>query len=389
MVFTLPAVLRDLFRKTGKPLERCVELRPTSAGRQHVFADGSTVTLPNANRAATTRLLNQQFSDHAGDQWSAAMQAAGAHWNILRTHVANQPFSGRDAARLALRKATRATMRGTLRDFSREHFTNDKLRTLLDAHAWRLGADPARVPAALAALAYVEHTFGLWTIDGGADALIEAMTTRAQDRGTDIRLGTPAREVTHRDRRVTGVRTGDDVLAADIVISTVSAELEQADTSYPSALPRSVFSVIVDDDRRDPPETATIDDDTGTPTVTIDVLPDKAAAVRAVCAAADWQNPDVVAAHTARISDVVERRLGAAPRFRHVRTPADLGTQTGAPGGRVFGQSWLTTHNARSSPPNKERVEGHFRAGSAVHPGPTIPLTVMSADIVADLIGRA
>lgn len=36
----LPAVLRDLFRKTGRPLERELELVPLDPVREHRFADG-------------------------------------------------------------------------------------------------------------------------------------------------------------------------------------------------------------------------------------------------------------------------------------------------------------------------------------------------------------
>src|SRR3546814_20941783 len=37
----LPAVLRDLFRKSGRPLERELELVPLDPVREHRFEDGS------------------------------------------------------------------------------------------------------------------------------------------------------------------------------------------------------------------------------------------------------------------------------------------------------------------------------------------------------------
>ncbi|HEU0287890.1 MAG TPA: NAD(P)-binding protein, partial [Nocardioidaceae bacterium] len=43
--WTLPAVVRDLFRKSGRPLERVVELQPLSPGRRHIFPDGSELDL--------------------------------------------------------------------------------------------------------------------------------------------------------------------------------------------------------------------------------------------------------------------------------------------------------------------------------------------------------
>jgi len=48
----LPAVLRDLFRKSGRPLERELELVPLDPMREHRFEDGTVLPLPSGSRAA-------------------------------------------------------------------------------------------------------------------------------------------------------------------------------------------------------------------------------------------------------------------------------------------------------------------------------------------------
>src|SRR5512139_827023 len=48
----LPAVLRDLFRKSGRPLERELDLVPVEPMREHRFEDGSVLPLPSGSRAA-------------------------------------------------------------------------------------------------------------------------------------------------------------------------------------------------------------------------------------------------------------------------------------------------------------------------------------------------
>src|SRR3954449_11028523 len=48
----LPAVVRDLFRKSGRPAEREIDLVPLDVLREHRFADGSSVRLPFGSRAA-------------------------------------------------------------------------------------------------------------------------------------------------------------------------------------------------------------------------------------------------------------------------------------------------------------------------------------------------
>jgi phytoene dehydrogenase-like protein len=48
----LPAVIRDLFRKSGRPAERELELVPLDLIREHRFEDGTTLRLPGGSRAA-------------------------------------------------------------------------------------------------------------------------------------------------------------------------------------------------------------------------------------------------------------------------------------------------------------------------------------------------
>ena len=59
----LPGVLRDLFRKSGRPLERELDLVPQDVIREHRFADETSVTLrrdsvssgaPTSPRSPTT-----------------------------------------------------------------------------------------------------------------------------------------------------------------------------------------------------------------------------------------------------------------------------------------------------------------------------------------------
>lgn len=48
----LPAVIRDLFRKSGRPLERELELVPVDPIREHRFEDGSVLSMPSGSRSA-------------------------------------------------------------------------------------------------------------------------------------------------------------------------------------------------------------------------------------------------------------------------------------------------------------------------------------------------
>ncbi len=59
--FLLPAALRDLFRKSGRPLEAVLDLEPVIT--EHRFADGSSLRLPGGSRAAQLRAVAELSPD--------------------------------------------------------------------------------------------------------------------------------------------------------------------------------------------------------------------------------------------------------------------------------------------------------------------------------------
>ena len=76
-------------------------------------------------------------------------------------------------------------------------------------------------------------------------------------------------------------------------------------------------------------------------------------------------------------------------RWREIRTPADLERATRAPGGSIYGTSSNGARAAFLRPQNASPVPGLFLVGGSAHPGGGLPLVGMSAEIVANLVGRA
>jgi UDP-galactopyranose mutase len=64
---TLPAVVRDLFRKSGRPLEAELELNPCEPGRRHVFEDGTVLDLPLGSRGRQHEALESALGAVAPD----------------------------------------------------------------------------------------------------------------------------------------------------------------------------------------------------------------------------------------------------------------------------------------------------------------------------------
>lgn len=62
-------------------------------------------------------------------------------------------------------------------------------------------------------------------VEGGSEALVEAIATDIRNKGGRIHLGVPAHQVLSEDGKVTGIKAGEQTYLADAVISTVPTPL--------------------------------------------------------------------------------------------------------------------------------------------------------------------
>lgn len=438
-LITLPATIRDLFRKTGKPVESVLELRPLDQLAHYRFADGTTVDVPNTGVNDVAFAFQDAFGGRAGEQWRRFYERAEQTWDVVRTPFVESALEGpAPLLRLAASRPRDAALVApwrTLRRLGERSFDDPRLRVWLDRYATYSGSDPRKSPAVLSVVPYVEHAFGGWEVVGGVRRLVDAIYERAIDRGARVRTGAEAVAVTTAAGRVTGVRLADGtVMPADIVISDVDATVlysQLLDPPRPDAVrrvrratpsssgfvlllgirgrtpqlrrhtvlfgdsPDAEFDAIFGADARPPQR----------PTVYIsatadDAPPDCEAWFVLVNAprhgsgrgAIDWTAPgladryadDVLALMADRGVDVRDRLA-----VREIGTPADLETATGSPGGAIYGTSSNGWRAATLRPANRSPVPGLFLVGGSAHPGGGIPLVLMSAALVAEMIGRA
>lgn len=438
-LITLPATIRDLFRKTGKPVESVLELRPLEQLARYRFADGAVVDVPNTGVNDVAAAFQDAFGGRAGEQWRAFYERAERTWDVVRGPFVESALEGpAPLLRMASTRPRDARLVApwrTLRSLGERSFDDPRLRVWLDRYATYSGSDPRKSPSVLSVVPYVEHAFGGWEVVGGVRRLVDAMYERAADRGARVRTGAEVVAVTTSAGRVDGVRlAGGEVVHADIVVSDVDASvlygelLDRPQQSVVRQLRRATpsssgFVVLLALRGRTPDlrrHTVLFGDDTDAefdavfgahaqpprrPTIYIsatsdDAPPDCEAWFVLVNAprhgtgpgAIDWTATGLADRYADEVLAVMaERGLDVRDRlvFREIGTPADLETATGSPGGAIYGTSSNGWRAATLRPANRSPVPGLFLVGGSTHPGGGIPLVLMSAALVAEMIGRA
>jgi phytoene desaturase len=436
---TLPATLRDLFLKTGRPLEDVVDLEQLSPLAHYRFADGTEMDLPNTGVNDIAAAFGAALGGRAAGDWERFHRHAERLWDAVRGPFVEAPLAGsRDLLRLAARRPAdvwRIRPGRTLRDVARASFADPRQQQFLERYATYAGSDPRRAPGVLSVIAYVEHTFRGWHVQGGMRTIVDAVYQRAADRGVSFRTGTAVTAINTSSSRVNGVElsTGE-WLAADVVVSDVDASVLYGDLlpdpgmqkrlrrvtpslsgfvllvglrgTTPGLRQQTVlfggnydaeFDAIFGVDARPVDE----------PTIYISAprdggdAPHGHEALFVLVNAArhgtgpgviDWSAPGVASSYADHVLQcMADRGLDVRDRIvvQEVRTPADLERETGSPGGAIYGTSSNGWRAAVLRPANRSPVDGLFLVGGSAHPGGGIPLVLMSAAIVADLVGRA
>ena len=214
----LPAVIRDLFRKSGRPLERELELVPVEPMREHRFKDKSVLAMPWGSRGGQLDAVDQAFGTGTGAQWVDYVHSFAEQWDVLRRVYLEHPYSPDHVD-----KATRSLLhtRATLHKVVHKTFKDERLQALALHHCRMDGHDPRNVPSWMGMWSYVEQNFGVWTVPGGMGALAAAMTKRLDERGVSVLTRTTVRDLRIEDDRVVAVDTDSGSIDADIVVCAI------------------------------------------------------------------------------------------------------------------------------------------------------------------------
>ena len=433
-LFTLPAVYRDLFLKTGKPLEEELELLSLDPAFEYRFDDGATFAY-RGSRGALMESITQAFGVRAALQWQRLLDRGSEMWRVARDPFIQSPIAPlRSMMRRkgVVRDSRIIAPHRTLRSLGRSIVSDPHLRILIDRYATYTGSDPRKAPAALLTIPYIESTFGAWHIKGGVGSLSGALARRAETLGVIIHLSTEVRTIETSSNEVTGIRLENgDLYPAEIVISNADATHtfnslldapRQAAKLAKAAPSLSGFVLMLGLRGRTPglghntvlfpaDYDAEFDALFGSsphliedPTIYICSPDDAAMRPHADSESwfvlvntpgttfVDWSNQATVERYKNQIIDLIEER-GITVRDRidvcQVRTPADFERENRAPGGGIYGKAGNSRTAALSRTKNSTHIKGLYSVGGSVHPGGGLPMVGIGAEIVCKAIGPA
>ncbi len=375
----LPAVIRDLFRKSGRPLEREVDLQPLDLVREHRFEDGSTLRLPGGSRAAQLAAVDG-LGPGLGQQWVDHVASYGEQWELLRKEWFERPFDADVAPReltdlLARRESLEKRLRRSFRDERLRLVAGHRL--VMDGHELR------DVPVFAGVDVYLEQRFGAWTVPGGLAALGAAMADRLTLRGVTVRTGTEAVDLVVERGHVIAVRTAAGDVDADRVVVAIDPRRLPAVATYVRrtmpAIPPTVCHVGLEGEAPELPHEVVLHGDPLLVVRTRGRAPDGGAAWTVL--GRGRLAEDVLTALARQGLDV--RRQVVA---RVDRSPRDLVERWG---GSPHGMLWQGPRTAHTRLGPRTPIGGVLTAGAHATTGSGLPFAGLSAALAAEAVGRA
>ncbi len=443
-LLTLPAIYKDLFLKTGERFERVLSLSAVNPSFAYNFADGKSVDFINLDLPQTCAAIDRALGAQAGNAWHSLMQRAEVMWDISRVPFVQSELTSiwpllkrRDLLRGIRQIAPFKSLRKLISDYTQD----PHLQMIVDRYATYTGSDPRKAPAALLTIAFVESSFGAWHIAGGIGQLSIALENRCRLLKVDLQLNSPVAAINTFSEVVTGVTLANgEVISADIVVANADAEIvynQLLDSSVKTAnserkklqkAEKSLagFSLLLGLDNSKLKGAPPImkhhsiyfpeNYDTEFNEIFTHHIPVQDPTIY-ICTPADplmvkgenkeswfvlvnaprhdpkegWDWSSGGAEYAQKIIaklDALGLHISERIEIMEFRTPLDLQNSARAPGGSIYGTSSNGALSAFSRTKNRSPVKGLFCVGGSSHPGGGLPLVGISAELVADAIGR-
>jgi phytoene desaturase len=442
-ILTVPSVLRRIFSEAGQRLEDSLDLVALDPQWRCFFENGGILDLI-ADREQMKANLTANFGQETWQGYERFLQLAERLHTISEKYFFWRPVgSMRDtlepssAFNLAILREVMSmrlghSVSGTIRSFIKD----PRVSQMLDHYTQYIGSAPDQSPAILCAIAHMQNTEGVWYPRGGTGAVACALLKLAEELGVRFRTNTGVRKINTESGRVTGITTDSGKsLSFDVVVAnsdvvrthrdllddrTAASRFERRRGYEPACSgvvlylglksrydhllhhnfvfskdPEEEFEHIYRKGEPAPDPTCYV----CAPAVTEpEVAPAGGEALYILVHTPylrehhDWramlpayrQAIFTKLARTAGLDDLEDRIV-----FESALTPQDIHDRYSVLNGAIYGLASHGKFHGAFKPSNRSSdINGLYFAGGSAHPGPGMPMVMMSGWIAADAIDR-
>ncbi len=429
--YWMPDVFEEHFRKLGSSVKANYTLQRLDPSYRVFFQEGSFDLPAGKERVAE---LFEGIEKGSGGQLLRFLKEAEKKYRIGMGDLVRKPSLS------LLEFLDPRVIKGlfsmdlftSLSSHIRKRFQDPRIRRILEFPILFLGSEPERIPALYSLMNHADISLGTWYPKGGMKEVVKGMEKRARELGVELRCSEPVRRIRPRDGKGPLVETEHNSYPSRATVASndgehvdrelLGPELARYSESYWSqrtmAPSVQLFFLGIDGeldmlehhnlffDRPFEAHIRSIREEKAWPEDPLfyvcapsrsdpSVAPEgKENLFVLVPLAPGLHNSEEESERIyRRVMERLETRTGIALKerviIRHDYGPDDLRRDHNAFQGNAYGLANTLRQTALLKPSMKSRkVEGLYFAGQTTVPGPGVPPSLISGEIVADLIDR-
>lgn len=432
-VFTMPSFLKELFDLAGKEMSDYLEIIQPEVPFHYFFEDGLVLKFHSDLEKLILEIASKT-NDHP-DTIRAYLKNVETKFELTKNVFLHNSLN------ILSNYLTKDALRGMLRinevevftsmdKSNRSAFKDQRTVDLFNSFASYLGSNPYKAPGVLNVISHFQINGGVYLPVGGMQSILNAMYKLACELGVQFYFGHKVDQILVEKKRAVGLSIQGESIRSDLVISNMDVYFTYKHLMPGQVEPKKVLdhpkshsvmvfhwgmkksfpqlalhNMFLSADMSDEYNTIYKNADIGDHFTYYVNISKKVNDQDAPAACENWyvlvNAPNLQGQDWDEMQRKVRRNLLKKMKeslgedieqyiqFERIRDPRDHAKQTNIAFGAIYGNSFDQMFSAFLRHSNfSKRIKNLYFCGGTVHPGSGVPLTLLSAKIVANLIAQ-
>lgn len=223
-LFTQPQHIEELFALANEPIEGYFTYQSLPTSCKYFYEDGTVV---NAYTQAAT--FAKELNEKLGEDETAVLQylqEAGNMYQHIGSIFLNHSLHKKNTLSkasigLAVKNTKPKYLLKTMNAANEKQFKNPKTVQLFNRYATYNGSNPYQAPSMLTMIAHLEHNEGTFYPTGGMISITNALYKLALKKGVKFYFNAPVQRIIKHEDKVRGIVVNNENHYANIVVSNM------------------------------------------------------------------------------------------------------------------------------------------------------------------------
>lgn len=223
-LFTMPWLVDELFELYGLNPKDHFEYKSKDIICNYFWEDGTTFSV-KADQNIFVQEAAKQFETKP-DILFNYLKNSKEKYNLTASIFLEKSlhqwktYLSKDTLK-AILALSKLSINSTLNEVNQKYFSNPQLVQLFNRYATYNGSSPFKTPGIMSMIPHLEMNQGTYFPKGGMHAITQSLFQLAKDQGVKFKFESPVKTIKHQEGKVEGIFTKSKFHAADLIVSNM------------------------------------------------------------------------------------------------------------------------------------------------------------------------